>query len=145
MQIARRRLVKLTAGLRQSDEAVRLAYDYLDRLRLSHLAWLQNFDIQLTPTTLAPPVRTGVFDPRAEDLEAMGAAMFAHINYTPLQNATGMPAISLPLFETKDALPLGSQFTAGFGEEAKLLGLAYELEEAQPWVDRWPSFSASRL
>ena len=50
--------------------------------------------------------------------------------FTPIQNATGDPAISLPLGVASNGLPLGVQFSAAEGGEATLLGLAYELEAA---------------
>ena len=52
------------------------------------------------------------------------------VAFTPLQNATGDPAISLPLATTAAGLPQGMMFGAGAGREATLLELAYELEEA---------------
>ena len=55
------------------------------------------------------------------------------VAYTPLQNATGAPAISLPLATTDAGLPHGMMFAAAQGGEALLLELAYELEEASPW------------
>ena len=54
------------------------------------------------------------------------------VAFTPLQNATGDPAISLPLATTAGGLPQGMMFGAGAGREATLLELAYELEEAAP-------------
>ena len=56
------------------------------------------------------------------------------VAFTPWQNATGDPAISLPLATTSDGLPQGMMFSAGAGREATLLELAYELEEAAPWA-----------
>ena len=53
-----------------------------------------------------------------------------HFPFTPIQNATGDPAISLPLAVASNGLPLGVQFAAAHGGEAMLLGLAYELEAA---------------
>jgi amidase len=50
-----------------------------------------------------------------------------------LQNATGDPAISLPLAQTADGMPVGMMFSATLGREARLLELAYELEVARPW------------
>ena len=55
------------------------------------------------------------------------------VAFTPLQNVTGDPAISLPLATTAAGLPQGMMLAAGFGREATLLQLAYELEEARPW------------
>jgi amidase len=50
-----------------------------------------------------------------------------------LQNATGEPSISLPLAESASGLPVGMMFSAAVGQDARLLELAYELEEARPW------------
>ena len=55
------------------------------------------------------------------------------VAFTPYQNATGDPAISLPLAHGADGLPLGMMFASGAGREATLLELALELEAAQPW------------
>ena len=56
------------------------------------------------------------------------------VAFTPLQNATGDPAISLPLATTAGGLPQGMMFGAGAGREATLIELAYELEEAVPFA-----------
>jgi amidase len=55
------------------------------------------------------------------------------VAFTPWQNATGDPAVSLPLATTAAGLPQGMMFSAGSGGEATLLELAFELEEAAPW------------
>jgi amidase len=55
------------------------------------------------------------------------------VAFTPLQNATGDPAISLPLGESASGLPVGMMLSAVRGQESRLLELAYELEEARPW------------
>jgi amidase len=54
-------------------------------------------------------------------------------------NTTGQPAISLPLHQGPDGLPIGMQLVGGLGEEALLLGLAAQLEQALPWADRRPT------
>jgi len=56
------------------------------------------------------------------------------VAFTPWQNATGDPAVSLPLATTASGLPQGMMFSAGAGRESTLLELAYELEEAAPWA-----------
>jgi amidase len=56
-----------------------------------------------------------------------------------------MPSIGMPLYTGRTGLPIGTQFAAAHGQEARLLHLAYELEEARPWADRWPEVSAQRL
>ena len=57
-----------------------------------------------------------------------------------LANWTGQPAMTLPLHQSGDGLPIGSQFAGRFGDEATLLRLAGQLEKAAPWDDRTPSF-----
>ena len=60
------------------------------------------------------------------------------IPWTPLSNVTGTPAISLPLAMDSAGLPMGMHFMAGMGHEARLIGLAAALEEADPWAGRRP-------
>jgi amidase len=47
--------------------------------------------------------------------------------------------MSVPLYWNESGLPIGSQFIAPFGEEARLLRLAAQLEQAQPWFARVPN------
>ena len=58
--------------------------------------------------------------------------------FTATQNATGQPAINLPLHWNKEGLPIGVQFVGRFGDELGLLKLAAQLEKAAPWKDRRP-------
>lgn len=59
--------------------------------------------------------------------------------YTQVANLAGLPAMSVPLQQTKDGFPVGVQFMAPFGQEGRLFRLAAQLEQAQPWADRMPS------
>jgi amidase len=59
--------------------------------------------------------------------------------FTAGLNATGQPAISLPLFWSDDGLPLGVQLAAPVGREDVLIGIAAQLEQARPWADRRPT------
>ena len=71
--------------------------------------------------------------------------MISYVAYTVVFNVAGMPAMSVPLGWSEQGLPIGSQFAAKTGDERTLLELAYELEEAQPWADKWPPYSAVTL
>ncbi len=59
------------------------------------------------------------------------------VPFTQLANLTGVPAMSVPLYWTKKGLPIGSQFVASHGSEGMLLALAAQLEQAQPWQQRY--------
>jgi amidase len=68
--------------------------------------------------------------------------MTRYVAYTPVFNVAGMPAMSVPLAWNAQNLPIGSQFAAKAGDERTLLELAYELEKARPWADKWAPWSA---
>ena len=86
----------------------------------------------LTPTLADPPPLVGHLDPTAP-YEQIIDRLVDWVAFTPLQNVTGDPAISLPLAESEDGLPIGMMFSARLGRDATLLELAYELEEAAPF------------
>jgi amidase len=89
-------------------------------------------DVVLTPTLAAPTPEIGWLDP-AQGFDTVMSRLLEWVAFTPLQNATGAPAVSLPLATTAAGLPQGMMLAAGHGGEAMLLELAYELEEARPW------------
>lgn len=95
-------------------------------------AFFQEYDVSLTPTLATPTPRIGHLDPTL-DYDTIIDRLLDWVAFTPLQNVTGTPAISLPLATTSTGLPQGMMFGAGMGQEAVLLELAYELEQARPW------------
>jgi amidase len=101
-------------------------------------ALFRRYDILLSPVVRVPPFPLGLRAP-TQDFDVLMKAVLADVAYTPLQNATGMPGMSVPLHWTADGLPVGIQFSAWQGQERLLLELAYALEEARPWSDRVPS------
>jgi amidase len=90
------------------------------------------YDVVLMPTLSSETPRIGHLDPTAPYEQVMDR-LLDWVAFTPLQNATGDPAISLPLAESASGLPVGMMFSAIRGREPRLLELAYELEEARPW------------
>ncbi len=109
------------------------AISRLRRTRHLSAEYFQKYDVVLAPTLGAETPLVGHLDPR-EDFEEVMARTLDWVSFTPMQNATGDPAISLPLATTAGGLPLGMMFGAGAGREAMLLELAYELEEASPFA-----------
>lgn len=71
-------------------------------------------------------------------VDKLAAASLEQVPFTQLANLTGLPAMSVPLYWTEESLPVGVHFTAPGGEEARLLKLAAQLEQAQPWFGRRP-------
>ncbi|HEX6687529.1 MAG TPA: amidase [Solirubrobacterales bacterium] len=100
------------------------------------------FDLLLTPTMGEPPPPLGTFDDSGPDPMAAFERAFLAGCFTAAFNATGQPAISLPLHWTEDGLPVGVQLVAPLGREDLLLRVAAQLEQAVPWADRTaPTFA----
>ena len=101
-------------------------------------AFLSTYDIILTTTLPAPPPLLGYFDMNG-DVATFSARAAEYLSITPLYNATGTPAMTVPLHWTSDGLPVGVHFGGRYGDEGTLLQLAAQLEQAQPWFDRYPT------
>ena len=99
----------------------------------------QTYDCWLTTTLGAPVIKNGVIDVHERDLQKIMEMLYRYVPFTPIQNATGQPAMSLPLHWSADGLPMGIMFTGRFGDEATLYRLAGQLEQARPWSHRKPS------
>ncbi|MGD9753958.1 MAG: amidase, partial [Acidimicrobiia bacterium] len=109
---------------------------------MSVYEWLAGFDLLLTPTAGCPPMRTDELWPSTEAPWKIGRTYGRIGRFTLPFNATGHPAISLPLHWTPDGLPVGVQLVAAIGREDLLLRIASRLEEAMPWRERVPPTSA---
>lgn len=132
----RSRLDNLTLGLdRHAARNLHRLPGALARLALTRRQsepMMRDHDVVLTPTLTEEPPRIGHLDPMADYPQIIGR-LEDWVAFTPLQNITGDPAISLPLAQSEAGLPIGMMFTARAGQEAMLLALAFELEEAQPF------------
>jgi amidase len=103
------------------------------------ITWVDQYDALLTPSLAEAPLPLGTLNPLDED-DPMGAYTRSEsfTPFTPPCNISGQPAISLPLFEREDGLPLGVQLIGQPAGEGALLALAAQLEEAQSWAGRRP-------
>ncbi len=132
----RSRLDNLTLGLEKlasrNLHRLPLTIARLATTRRRLLAQVSGYDVLLMPTLADETPLIGHLDPTADYDQIIGR-LVDWVAFTPLQNVTGDPAISLPLAESADGLPVGMMFSARLGQEATLLELAYELEEARPF------------
>ena len=95
--------------------------------------WEDGHDLLLTPTTAEPAPKLGEHAPQPDNPLAGIVRATPFAIFTAGFNTTGQPAISLPLGQTEDGLPVGVQLVAPFGREDLLLRVAAPLEEARPF------------
>jgi Asp-tRNA(Asn)/Glu-tRNA(Gln) amidotransferase A subunit family amidase len=100
--------------------------------------FFERYDLLVTPTLPRPPEKLGVFDMNAETTDDYGRAVALFTSFTAPFNASGNPAMSVPLHWSSDGLPIGVQFAGRYGDEATLLRVGAQLERARPWFRRRP-------
>jgi amidase len=121
--------------------------------------FFQEYDLYLTPTVASPPLMIGELQPKPAEkalmqvvntmglgrllratgiVDRLAVESLAKVPFTQLANLTGLPAMSVPVHWTGEGLPVGSHFTARYGNEALLFRLAAQLERAKPWFHRRP-------
>jgi amidase len=125
-------------GERQTSADYLLAVQALQQSSRQFSRFFQDVDAWLTPALADPPPLLGYFDATPDNpLQGFERAI-AYVPFTPIANATGQPAMSVPLYWNEAGLPVGSHFIGRFGDEATLFRLAAQLEQAQPWAQRFP-------
>jgi len=132
----RTRLDSLTLGLARHTSRnlyrLPLAIARLRGLRRRSAQFFTIYDALLTPTVAGETPQIGYLAPT--DYQQVIDRLIDWVAFTPLQNVSGDPAISLPLAQSADGMPMGIMVSADIGQEALLLELAYELEQAKPWA-----------
>jgi amidase len=120
------------------------AYEYVLAARSLELLsrrevarWGRDFDVLLTPTSaILPPVAGATLEAQHAAPDQPVLDVVASVSFTAFGNVTGLPAVSLPLHWSEEGLPVGIQLVAGPWQEALLIALSAQLEQAQPWVER---------
>jgi amidase/6-aminohexanoate-cyclic-dimer hydrolase len=121
--------------------------DYLEAVGRVHrfgrdlAGFFETHDLLVTPTLAEPPARVGRFAPDSEDIVAHRLGPKGVLPYSPFTaafNASGQPAMSVPLHWNAQGLPIGVHVAARFGADETLIALAAELEAAAPWFDKRP-------
>ncbi|WP_374529732.1 amidase [Novosphingobium sp.] len=127
------------------------AFTAVDSVRANNLlqetavkvaAFMQKFDVILTPTLAAPPIKLGRINLTPDcGFQEWGQRAAVYSPFCQLANLTGQPAMSVPLSMSEDGLPIGSMFFGRYGDEALLFRLAGQLERAAPWFDKRPNLA----
>lgn len=112
------RLPVALRGLHRQDAKFRKVFD--------------SFDIAMSPTLGHTTPEIGYLDP-AGDFDEVFERLIRYVSFTPINNTSGTPAVSLPMGLTRNEMPIGLHYGADRGQEQILLELCYELEAAQPF------------
>ena len=108
------------------------AIHQLKKSYFEYQSFFKSFDLVMSPVTAHPAPKLGHLDPE-RPFEQLFESLKSYASFTPLNNATGGPAMSVPIGFTEFGVPIGGHFSANHGDEKTLLELAYQLEEHKPW------------
>jgi len=124
-------------GRALAEADVKALMGRLAACRDAYNASFGDHDLLLTPVLSRHAVKIGELSPNRPPAELM-ADMMRLVAYTPVQNLTGAAAMSVPIWQATNGLPLGMHFAGRRGDDARLLDLAFQLEMAAPWAQRLP-------
>ncbi|MGN9909390.1 amidase [Phytohabitans sp. LJ34] len=144
MEAVARRVVAETEAASALD--LLAAVDAQHRVTRPVGLFLGRYDLLVTPTLAQLPAPHGTLDYNNPDHTARSwlRRIFEYGPFTAAFNISGHPAISLPIGQSREGLPIGVQLVAGYGREDLLIRVAAALEEAAPWQTRVPSFFVGR-
>ncbi|HUY96187.1 MAG TPA: amidase [Verrucomicrobiae bacterium] len=133
-------LALVERGRRLTATEIVAALDTLEGICRRVAPLFEAHDVLLSATLPSLPLPLGLYEPaRPVTLGWYFDSPVGELeSVTSLFNCTGQPAISLPLHVSAAGLPIGIHLAARFGDEASLLVLGAQLEEALPWRDRRP-------
>ncbi len=93
----------------------------------------RRFDVIISPVLAKTPAALGWLDMNNEDMQEYSTRFRQYSGFAAIYNGTGQPSMSLPLHMSSGGLPVGVMFSAAWGEDALLLRLARQIEQASPW------------
>ncbi len=130
-------LTRHLAGLGAAVADVPALMARLAGYRDAYNASFKEHDLLLTPVLARHALPIGLLGHHRPPADVM-ADMMRIVAYTPVQNLTGAPAMSVPIMQATNGLPLGLHFAGRRGDDARLMDLAFQLEQAAPWAARRP-------
>ncbi|MDQ2088585.1 amidase [Marimonas arenosa] len=129
--------VEYAKGVSGADYLAALGEIHAFGRRMAHA--FDDCDILLSPTLAQPPCEIGYLKPdNADFLDYRNGpgGVFDYSPFTAIFNASGQPAVSLPLHWSAEGLPVGIHFAAPFGLDAELMSLCGQIERAAPWHEK---------
>ncbi len=126
-------------GINDYTQAMERLHRVAEEVQLFH----QGVDLVLSPVLARTPARIGWLDMNSEDGEEYVSRYKSYGGFTALQNGTGQPAMSIPMAETNEGVPIGVMFSAAWGADQTLLQLAAQIESARPWQQLAPMATAA--
>jgi amidase len=118
------------------DDALQVSLAHFAKVTAETEAFMADYDVWLTPVLASAPPKLGEQGPEVP-FDTLYERVINYVAYTPIHNVAGTPAMSVPLSWNEAGLPIGSQFAAPVGGEKVLFELAFELEQARPWADKY--------
>jgi amidase len=112
------------------------ALSRLTTFERSILRQFETYDAVMTPALAMTPRPIGWYS--ADDPELNFAQQVQYTPFTSFANVTGLPAITLPVYQTDDGIPMGVQLIGRPGGEATLLSIGAQLERRIGWQRRHP-------
>jgi amidase len=125
-------------GIQVSASQYLIAQAMLQQAARQFAAFFESHEVFITPTLGQPPLKVGTIDFMSQATTLLDEKIVNFAVACPVYNITGQPAISLPLHWNREGLPIGVMFGGRYGDEATLLQIAGQLEQAQPWINRKP-------
>jgi amidase len=97
----------------------------------------RDFDVLVTPTMAVQPPKVGSWREGTDVDPQMGLMNCYPMGiFTSIFNVTGLPALSLPLHQSADGLPVGVQVVAPPWQDHVLIQVGAQVEKLLPWRDR---------
>ena len=130
----------LTHSAQMSATDLTLAFGTVNAVSRKLGQFFTHCDLWLSPILTRPTARLGVLNANEKGLDSTqwGRKIMSYAPFCAMFNASGQPAMSVPLHQSRDGLPIGVQFAARFADECTLFSLAGQLERARPWRERFP-------
>ncbi len=103
------------------------------------VAFFDTIDVLVLPVYLHSPIRIGEWANLSPEETFQNIVRW--VAPCPAANATGQPAIAIPVGFDSNGLPISVQLIGKPAAETTLISLAAQLEAANPWIDHRPALA----